>query len=433
MAAGRLEFRVLGPLTVRVDGVAVPAGGPKQRALLALLLLDANRVVSRERLIGELFAEQSVNSADHALRNHVSRLRRVLSAAAGDEPRLAARGGGYLLRVEPGELDLESFERLAADGREALAAGDAAAAAAALRAAEALWHGRPLGRSRVRAARAGRGGAARGAPAGGGRGADRRRTGARPPPRPRPRARGARRRAPVPRTLSRPADARALPLRPPGGRARGLPAHEDADGQRAGPRARGRAAAARTGDPRAGPGVEHLRRRARECAVTASGGLPVQGPRAVRADRRRVLLRPRAARRRARGAARGRAAARHRRAVGQRQVVAPPRRPAAGARARVDARAPRRAVGGRPRRRSRTRTPRASGSCSPSTSSRSCSHRRSRKTTGVRSSTRSSTPRGTRSAARSSWSRCAPTSSGNSRPTSSSRILSDRTTSCSGR
>ena len=136
---------MLGPLTVRVDGVAVPAGGPKQRALLALLLLDANRVVSRERLIGELFAEQSVNSADHALRNHVSRLRRVLSAAAGDEPRLAARGGGYLLRVEPGELDLEIFERLAADGREALATGDATSAAAALRSAEALWYGRALG------------------------------------------------------------------------------------------------------------------------------------------------------------------------------------------------------------------------------------------------------------------------------------------------
>ena len=140
------------------------------------------------------------------------------------------------------------------------------------------------GRSRVRATRAGRSGAAGRAPAGGGRAADRRRTGAGPPPRPRPRARGAGGRAPVPRTLSRPADARALPLRPPGGRARGLSAHEDADGQRAGPQARGGAPAARTGDPRAGPGVEHLRRRARECAVTASGGLSVQGPSAVRAD-----------------------------------------------------------------------------------------------------------------------------------------------------
>ena len=144
MGSSRLEFRILGPLTVRVDGAPVAAGGPKQRALLALLLLSANRVVSRERLIGELFGEQSVNSADHALRNHVSRLRKVLSPSPADEPRLVARAPGYLLRVEPGELDLENFERLAAQGREALAAGDPAAAAAALRAAEALWQGSPL-------------------------------------------------------------------------------------------------------------------------------------------------------------------------------------------------------------------------------------------------------------------------------------------------
>ena len=104
MAATRLEFRILGPLAVRIDGASVAIGGPKQRALLALLLLSANRVVSRERLIEELFAEQSLNSADHALRNQVSRLRKVLAPAAADEPRLVARAPGYLLRVEPGEL-----------------------------------------------------------------------------------------------------------------------------------------------------------------------------------------------------------------------------------------------------------------------------------------------------------------------------------------
>lgn len=141
--ASRLDFRILGPLMVRVDGTPVAIGGPKQRALLALLLLSANRVVSRDRLIGELFAEQSVNSADHALRNQVSRLRKALSPAA-DEPRLVARAPGYLLRVEPGELDLERFERLVGDGREALAAGEAAAAVESFRAAERLWEGRPL-------------------------------------------------------------------------------------------------------------------------------------------------------------------------------------------------------------------------------------------------------------------------------------------------
>src|SRR5438093_664362 len=144
MASNRLEFRVLGPLTVRVDGVVVPAGGPKQRAVLAQLLLSANRVVSRQRLIDELFAEQSLNSADHALRNQVSGLRKVLAPAAPQEPRLVARAPGYLLRVEPGELDLENFERLLAAGRDALAAGDPASAAESLRAAGRLWQGRPL-------------------------------------------------------------------------------------------------------------------------------------------------------------------------------------------------------------------------------------------------------------------------------------------------
>jgi WD40 repeat protein/DNA-binding SARP family transcriptional activator len=144
MTAGRLEFQILGPLTVRLNGAAIPLGGPKQRALLALLLLSANRVVSRERLIVELFAEQSVTSAEHALRNQVWRLRKVLSPVTTDEPRLVARPPGYLLRVEPEELDLERFERLVVDGRELLAAGDPAAAAERFRAAEALWEGRPL-------------------------------------------------------------------------------------------------------------------------------------------------------------------------------------------------------------------------------------------------------------------------------------------------
>ena len=144
MSSGRLRFRILGPLAVFADGEPLPVGGPKQRALLALLLLSANRVVSRERLLAELFVELSPNSADHALRNQVSRLRKVLATAGAEPPRLVARPPGYLLRVEPGELDLEEFERLVADGREALAAGDPSSAARSLRAAEALWSGRAL-------------------------------------------------------------------------------------------------------------------------------------------------------------------------------------------------------------------------------------------------------------------------------------------------
>lgn len=144
MSSGRLRFRILGPLAVFADGEPLQVGGPKQRALLALLLLSANRIVPRESLLAELFFELSPDSADHALRNQMSRLRKVLAKAGAEPPRLVARPPGYLLRVEPGELDLEHFESLVADGREALAAADPAAAARSLRAAEALWSGRAL-------------------------------------------------------------------------------------------------------------------------------------------------------------------------------------------------------------------------------------------------------------------------------------------------
>jgi WD40 repeat protein/DNA-binding SARP family transcriptional activator len=144
MSSGRLRFRILGPLAASADGEPLQVGGPKQRALLALLLLSANRVVSRERLLAELFVELSPDSADHALRNQVSRLRKVLAAAGAEPPRLVARPPGYLLRVEPGELDLEEFERLLDEGREALAAGDPSSATRSLRAAESLWSGRAL-------------------------------------------------------------------------------------------------------------------------------------------------------------------------------------------------------------------------------------------------------------------------------------------------
>jgi WD40 repeat protein/DNA-binding SARP family transcriptional activator len=140
----RIEFRILGPLVVRVGGEAVALGGPKQRGVLAMLLLNANRVVSRDRLISELLADQSIGSADHALRNHVSRLRKALAPAALDEPRLVARAPGYLLRVEPEELDFEQFETLVSEGRELLATGDPMAASTAFLTAEALWSGRPL-------------------------------------------------------------------------------------------------------------------------------------------------------------------------------------------------------------------------------------------------------------------------------------------------
>lgn len=139
-----IEFGILGPLEVRVDGVAVSVGGPRQRALLAMLLLSANRVLSRDRLIDELLQDAPVDTADHVLRVRVSRLRKALAADGGDDGRLIARAPGYLLLVEPGELDLQSFEELLAEGRRALEEGDFEEASRTLRAGESLWRGRPL-------------------------------------------------------------------------------------------------------------------------------------------------------------------------------------------------------------------------------------------------------------------------------------------------
>jgi YVTN family beta-propeller protein len=138
-----LQFGILGPLEVRVGEALVPVGGPRQRALLALLLCHANQVVSRDQLIDELLGDQAAGSVDRTLRVQISRLRKAL--ADGDhQSRLLARPPGYLLRVEDGELDLHAFEQRVADGRRALETGDPSHAAAQLREAESLWRGRPL-------------------------------------------------------------------------------------------------------------------------------------------------------------------------------------------------------------------------------------------------------------------------------------------------
>jgi DNA-binding SARP family transcriptional activator/ABC-type transport system substrate-binding protein len=142
--ASRVEFRILGPVELGLEGRSVALGGPKQRAVLALLLLSANRVVSRDRLIQELWPDHPRGGADHALKLQISRLRKALSAIEDGRPRLITRPPGYVLRVEPGELDLYRFEQLVAEARQALDRGDAERAADRLRSAESLWRGRPL-------------------------------------------------------------------------------------------------------------------------------------------------------------------------------------------------------------------------------------------------------------------------------------------------
>jgi YVTN family beta-propeller protein len=134
-----VDVSVLGPLEVRVNGAAVALGGPKQRALLALLVLHANEVVSRDRLIEGVWGERPPATAPRSLDSYVSRLRKLLGA-----DRIERHAPGYVFRLEPGELDLERFEALLRQGRAAMAAGDAATASDALRGALALWRGPAL-------------------------------------------------------------------------------------------------------------------------------------------------------------------------------------------------------------------------------------------------------------------------------------------------
>jgi DNA-binding SARP family transcriptional activator len=135
----RVEFWVLGPLEVRIDGRPLALGGPKQRALLALLLLNGNEVVSRDRLIDSLWGERAPESVQRSLDTYVYRLRTLLGA-----DRIERRPPGYRLRLEAGELDLERFEALLEQGRTAVAAGDPATARDRLRGALDLWRGRAL-------------------------------------------------------------------------------------------------------------------------------------------------------------------------------------------------------------------------------------------------------------------------------------------------
>lgn len=139
----RLQFGILGPLAVLRAGAPVHVGGPRQRALLALLLCSANRVVSRQQLVDELLGDQPGESAERMLHVQISRLRKAIDSE-GEPPRLIAQAPGYVLRVEEGEFDLHEFERRLSDGTRAREQGDAVLAGTTLRAAESMWRGRPL-------------------------------------------------------------------------------------------------------------------------------------------------------------------------------------------------------------------------------------------------------------------------------------------------
>jgi DNA-binding SARP family transcriptional activator/DNA-binding CsgD family transcriptional regulator/tetratricopeptide (TPR) repeat protein len=134
-----MQYKLLGALEVQAEAGAVALGGLKQRALLCVLLLNANEVVSRDRLIDELWGEEPPETAVQSVQVYVSRLRKLLPPDT-----LLTRPPGYLLAIEPADIDLISFERQLADGREALAAHYPERASSVLRDALAMWRGPPL-------------------------------------------------------------------------------------------------------------------------------------------------------------------------------------------------------------------------------------------------------------------------------------------------
>src|SRR4029077_5091628 len=133
----KVQFRILGPIEARMDGRSAPLGAPKQRALLALLLINRRRVVTAEQLIDGLWGEAPPASALQSLQVYVHGLRRAL----GGE-RIETAGRGYRVAVGEDELDLDRFERAVERGRAALEAGRADDAVDDLREALAIWRGR---------------------------------------------------------------------------------------------------------------------------------------------------------------------------------------------------------------------------------------------------------------------------------------------------
>ena len=141
------EFGILGPLEASIEGEPVRLGTGKQSALLTILLLNVNEVVASDRLIDQLWGESAPETASKALQIHISQLRKALEPqrGAGDPGRiLITRSPGYMLTLEPEQLDLAQFERLVEEGREALAGDDPKRAAELLREALSLWRGPPL-------------------------------------------------------------------------------------------------------------------------------------------------------------------------------------------------------------------------------------------------------------------------------------------------
>ena len=141
-----MRFCVLGSLRVEAGGTGVPITSPRQRAVLAVLLLHANHAVTAAGLVGQVWGEQFPASAQGLVHTYIWQLRRLLAdyEPPDGQPRISRHPEGYLLRVAEGELDAQAFEQLTIAGLNALTAADAARASSHLRQGLALWSGEAL-------------------------------------------------------------------------------------------------------------------------------------------------------------------------------------------------------------------------------------------------------------------------------------------------
>jgi len=142
MSNAGLQFGVLGPLQLRAGGALVPLGAPKQRAVLATLLMNRNRAVSVDALIDAVWDQSPVPAARTSIHSYVSNLRRLLGSASADPSRvLASVSPGYQLNVADADCDLGRFVTEKNAGVHAAAAGRFDDASTFLSAALAEWRG----------------------------------------------------------------------------------------------------------------------------------------------------------------------------------------------------------------------------------------------------------------------------------------------------
>jgi DNA-binding SARP family transcriptional activator len=137
----RAELRVLGPFQVVLDGAGIDVGGPQRRALLALLAAGGGRPVGVPALVEHLWGRHAPLDAARTVRTYVSRLRIGLRPGVDADELIVTSPPGYALRLPPDAVDAAHFERLAAEGRRRLRAGEPAQAAERLAAALGLWRG----------------------------------------------------------------------------------------------------------------------------------------------------------------------------------------------------------------------------------------------------------------------------------------------------